>query len=159
VLYQTRIQKERFTDLRDYEQARGVPPPPAAAASSAAAGRCFGTPIRQARGGLGGGAAPAKGTTGAGPGLAPAPARLLSGALLARARARVHSAKPASPTACACTGKYIINAGLMQLCRKDSVVMHPLPRVDEIAVEVDSDPRAAYFRCAPPPFGAAPLPL
>lgn len=26
------------------------------------------------------------------------------------------------------------------------VVLHPLPRVDEIATEVDSDPRAAYFR-------------
>jgi aspartate carbamoyltransferase catalytic subunit len=26
------------------------------------------------------------------------------------------------------------------------IVMHPLPRVDEIATEVDSDPRAAYFR-------------
>ena len=28
------------------------------------------------------------------------------------------------------------------------IVMHPLPRVDEISVEVDSDPRAAYFRQA-----------
>ena len=26
------------------------------------------------------------------------------------------------------------------------IVLHPLPRVDEIATEVDSDPRAAYFR-------------
>lgn len=32
-------------------------------------------------------------------------------------------------------------------CRRDSVIMHPLPRVDEIvANEVDADPRAAYFR-------------
>jgi aspartate carbamoyltransferase catalytic subunit len=27
------------------------------------------------------------------------------------------------------------------------VVMHPLPRVDEVAAEVDGDPRAAYIRC------------
>jgi aspartate carbamoyltransferase catalytic subunit len=29
-----------------------------------------------------------------------------------------------------------------------SIVMHPLPRVDEITTEVDADPRAAYFRQA-----------
>ena len=28
----------------------------------------------------------------------------------------------------------------------EMIVMHPLPRVNEISVEVDSDPRAAYFR-------------
>lgn len=28
------------------------------------------------------------------------------------------------------------------------IILHPLPRVDEISVEVDSDPRAAYFRQA-----------
>ena len=32
--------------------------------------------------------------------------------------------------------------------RKYAIVMHPLPRVDEIAPEVDADPRAAYFRQA-----------
>ncbi|MEX2314580.1 MAG: aspartate carbamoyltransferase, partial [Thermomicrobiales bacterium] len=32
--------------------------------------------------------------------------------------------------------------------KPDSVVMHPLPRVDEIAADVDADPRAAYFRQA-----------
>jgi aspartate carbamoyltransferase catalytic subunit len=32
--------------------------------------------------------------------------------------------------------------------KPESIVMHPLPRVDEIAVEVDSDRRAAYFRQA-----------
>jgi aspartate carbamoyltransferase catalytic subunit len=32
--------------------------------------------------------------------------------------------------------------------KKESIVMHPLPRVDEIAPEVDADPRAAYFRQA-----------
>ena len=30
--------------------------------------------------------------------------------------------------------------------KKDMIVMHPLPRVNEISVEVDDDPRAAYFR-------------
>ena len=30
----------------------------------------------------------------------------------------------------------------------DAIVMHPLPRVDEICPEVDDDPRAAYFRQA-----------
>lgn len=41
-----------------------------------------------------------------------------------------------------------IDARLMRLLRPDAVLMHPLPRVDEIAAEVDSDPRAAYFRQA-----------
>lgn len=34
----------------------------------------------------------------------------------------------------------------MSKAPKDMVVMHPLPRVGEIAEEVDTDPRAAYFR-------------
>ncbi|MBV8527884.1 MAG: aspartate carbamoyltransferase [Candidatus Dormibacteraeota bacterium] len=41
-----------------------------------------------------------------------------------------------------------IDRNLMRLLRPDAVLMHPLPRVDEIASEVDSDPRAAYFRQA-----------
>lgn len=45
-------------------------------------------------------------------------------------------------------GKYVIDADLMKILPKQSVVMHPLPRVDEINVEVDVDPRAAYFRQA-----------
>lgn len=36
----------------------------------------------------------------------------------------------------------------MKAARKDMIVLHPLPRVDEIAVEVDSDPRALYFKQA-----------
>jgi aspartate carbamoyltransferase catalytic subunit len=36
----------------------------------------------------------------------------------------------------------------MDALPKESVVMHPLPRLDEITVEVDDDPRAAYFRQA-----------
>ncbi|HEV3124701.1 MAG TPA: aspartate carbamoyltransferase [Candidatus Dormibacteraeota bacterium] len=41
-----------------------------------------------------------------------------------------------------------IDAALMRRLPESAIVMHPLPRVDEIAVEVDSDPRAAYFRQA-----------
>jgi aspartate carbamoyltransferase catalytic subunit len=45
-------------------------------------------------------------------------------------------------------GVYRIDAHAMSLLRKSAIVMHPLPRVDEIAPEIDSDPRAAYFRQA-----------
>ncbi len=45
-------------------------------------------------------------------------------------------------------GKYIIDDKVMAVLPEKSIVMHPLPRVDEIAKEVDSDPRAAYFRQA-----------
>ncbi len=41
---------------------------------------------------------------------------------------------------------YILNNKKMKLAKEDMIVMHPLPRVNEIAVEVDKDPRAAYFR-------------
>ena len=41
---------------------------------------------------------------------------------------------------------YILNNQKMELAKEDMIVMHPLPRVNEIAVEVDIDPRAAYFR-------------
>ncbi len=40
---------------------------------------------------------------------------------------------------------YILNADKMALAKKDMLVLHPLPRVNEISVEVDEDPRAAYF--------------
>jgi len=43
---------------------------------------------------------------------------------------------------------YILTAEKMQSAHGEMVVMHPLPRVNEIATEVDSDPRAAYFRQA-----------
>jgi aspartate carbamoyltransferase catalytic subunit len=36
----------------------------------------------------------------------------------------------------------------MESARKDLIILHPLPRVNEIAVEVDADPRAAYFKQA-----------
>ena len=41
---------------------------------------------------------------------------------------------------------YILNNQKMKLAKDDMIVMHPLPRVNEISVEVDKDPRAAYFR-------------
>ena len=41
---------------------------------------------------------------------------------------------------------YILDRAKMELARQDMYVLHPLPRVNEISVEVDSDPRAAYFR-------------
>ena len=41
---------------------------------------------------------------------------------------------------------YILDKEKMKLAPEDMYVLHPLPRVNEIAVEVDDDPRAAYFR-------------
>ena len=41
---------------------------------------------------------------------------------------------------------YVITPELMEQAKQKMVVMHPLPRVGEISPEVDSDPRAAYFR-------------
>lgn len=41
---------------------------------------------------------------------------------------------------------YILDAKKMELAPKDMYVLHPLPRVNEISVEVDKDPRAAYFK-------------
>jgi len=41
---------------------------------------------------------------------------------------------------------YILDKKKMALAGPDMLVLHPLPRVNEISVEVDSDPRAAYFR-------------
>ena len=41
---------------------------------------------------------------------------------------------------------YILDKNKMKLAKKDMFVLHPLPRVNEISVEVDDDPRAAYFR-------------
>ena len=41
---------------------------------------------------------------------------------------------------------FILDSEKMKLGREDMLVLHPLPRVNEISVEVDSDPRAAYFK-------------
>ena len=43
---------------------------------------------------------------------------------------------------------YILDAKKMELAPEHMLVLHPLPRVNEIAVEVDDDPRAAYFKQA-----------
>ena len=43
---------------------------------------------------------------------------------------------------------FILDKKKMEYAREDMLVMHPLPRVNEISVEVDSDPRAAYFKQA-----------
>ena len=42
-------------------------------------------------------------------------------------------------------GVYVLDAAKMSKAKKDMVVLHPLPRVDEITIEVDDDPRAKYF--------------
>ena len=44
------------------------------------------------------------------------------------------------------TSKYKIGVAEIALCKLDAVLMHPLPRRDEIATEVDHDPRAMYWR-------------
>ncbi len=41
---------------------------------------------------------------------------------------------------------YILDRAKMKLAKEDMFVLHPLPRVNEISVEVDKDPRAAYFK-------------
>lgn len=41
---------------------------------------------------------------------------------------------------------YVINREIMSKAKEEMIVMHPLPRVTEISMDVDDDPRAAYFR-------------
>ena len=49
----------------------------------------------------------------------------------------------------AARGQYIIDRNILECMQEHAIIMHPLPRVDEIvAAEVDGDPRAAYFRQA-----------
>ncbi|MBE5882873.1 MAG: aspartate carbamoyltransferase [Lachnospiraceae bacterium] len=43
---------------------------------------------------------------------------------------------------------YILDKAKLSLAKEDMLVLHPLPRVNEISVEVDDDPRAAYFKQA-----------
>ncbi|MBQ9121936.1 MAG: aspartate carbamoyltransferase [Lachnospiraceae bacterium] len=43
---------------------------------------------------------------------------------------------------------YVLDKAKMELAGKDMLVLHPLPRVNEISVEVDQDPRAVYFKQA-----------
>jgi aspartate carbamoyltransferase catalytic subunit len=48
----------------------------------------------------------------------------------------------------AAQGVYVVDRDLLSRMKPDAIVMHPLPRVDEITTAVDDDPRAAYFRQA-----------
>ena len=43
---------------------------------------------------------------------------------------------------------FILDKHKMQLAKEDMLVLHPLPRVNEISTEVDDDPRAVYFKQA-----------
>ena len=43
-------------------------------------------------------------------------------------------------------GQYVIDRAAMAKMRHDDILMHPLPRVGEIATEVDADPRSVYFK-------------
>ena len=45
-------------------------------------------------------------------------------------------------------GVYVLDRPAFDRLKVDAIVLHPLPRVDEISPEVDADPRAAYFRQA-----------
>ncbi|UCH35139.1 MAG: aspartate carbamoyltransferase [Armatimonadota bacterium] len=48
----------------------------------------------------------------------------------------------------AASSSYSITADMLSRARPDALVMHPLPRVDELDYDIDADPRAAYFRQA-----------
>ena len=52
---------------------------------------------------------------------------------------------PPNMDADAVRGSYLLNAAVMQHAKPDAMIMHPLPRVNELAYELDDDPRAAYF--------------
>jgi aspartate carbamoyltransferase catalytic subunit len=43
---------------------------------------------------------------------------------------------------------YILDMEKLEIAKKDMIILHPLPRVNEISVEVDNDPRASYFKQA-----------
>lgn len=43
-------------------------------------------------------------------------------------------------------GSYVLDMKIVRTMQKHAIIMHPLPRVDEISRDVDNDPRAAYFR-------------
>ncbi|MDR2375513.1 MAG: aspartate carbamoyltransferase [Treponema sp.] len=43
---------------------------------------------------------------------------------------------------------YVLSPDKLERAKKDLIILHPLPRVNEIAIEVDTDPRAAYFKQA-----------
>jgi aspartate carbamoyltransferase catalytic subunit len=43
---------------------------------------------------------------------------------------------------------YILNMEKLEYAKKDMIILHPLPRVNEISVDIDDDPRACYFKQA-----------
>lgn len=45
-------------------------------------------------------------------------------------------------------GVFLLDSEKLALAKEDMIILHPLPRVDEIAIEVDDDPRACYFKQA-----------
>lgn len=45
-------------------------------------------------------------------------------------------------------GRYILNQKSLKLIKKNAIIMHPLPRINEITPDVDGDPRAVYFEQA-----------
>jgi aspartate carbamoyltransferase catalytic subunit len=62
---------------------------------------------------------------------------------------RIQRERFATPEAAmAAEGHYQFTAESMSRMKEHAILLHPLPRVDEIAPDVDSDPRAAYFRQA-----------
>ena len=44
--------------------------------------------------------------------------------------------------------RFILDKEKMEMASCDMIVMHPLPRVNEISIELDDDPRACYFKQA-----------
>ena len=52
---------------------------------------------------------------------------------------------PSNMDPAAVRGSYLLNAEVMKNAKPDAMIMHPLPRVNELAYELDDDPRAAYF--------------
>jgi aspartate carbamoyltransferase catalytic subunit len=43
-------------------------------------------------------------------------------------------------------GAFVITPEIMEQAKEEMIIMHPLPRVGEISMDLDDDPRAAYFR-------------
>merc|ERR1712216_316555 len=44
------------------------------------------------------------------------------------------------------TDKYAVTPQTLMMAKDKMIVMHPLPRLDEVSIDVDGDPRACYFR-------------
>lgn len=61
---------------------------------------------------------------------------------------RLQKERMPAETYAAAKGRYIIGSAELKHMKSNAVILHPLPRIGEIAAEVDSDPRAAYFRQA-----------